>query len=671
MESHRRPAHAVLADVVFRMIPALSIFLFENPDAFPQARHIQIQDRSERNQADDKAAVMDELLRTTEPDSAFLSLRLERIGVLIDQARDSQAIEQIDKTLTTLYGARMLSKAVRERFLGDYWFQRSRALLARGDSANAAKSLNAALESKNRAAYHVFAARNSFSLTTYDDPDEQYGKALELAIAERDSLLSGEICFEKSILALNDDDTLSAQALLRQALLFDPDHRLARERLRGLVEANKLAEFYQRGETAFRTGRWPLAIDYFQAILEVTPEYRDVREKLDISLKKMLENRHRESLRSEAEVETLVAPEAPGNLQAGLTRAGGEPDPPESLTRPQLQPEPASEFSISANLSHILTTAVIAVIPILAFGFWLMYGNASKAGILQQTRPANERDALSSDPDDSVPRYERRQLLGSGGMGEVYLAFDVLLKRDVALKIIRLAQETHVRERFLQEAMMTASLHHPNIVTIHDVVEENDDLYMVMEYIEGETLGERLCSDRHLTLHDCYRIIVDICKAVKYAHARDIVHRDLKPANIMLSSNEEVKVLDFGIARPPNAEPGLTHPSDSGIATGTPFYMSPEQINGEKLDNRTDIFSAGAVFYELLTGRKPFSLDSGSNSALVFSAILYQLPEPPSMIRPELSPDIDTMLAYMMAKRRDRRIQNMDIVIDFFGGLMS
>jgi tetratricopeptide (TPR) repeat protein len=239
----------------------------------------------------------------------------------------------------------------------------------------------------------------------------------------------------------------------------------------------------------------------------------------------------------------------------------------------------------------------------------------------------------------TISHYRIIEKLGRGGMGEVYLAEDTRLDRKVAIKFLpaEVATDERAKQRLLREAKTAATLDHPNICAIYEVGQEDGYSFIVLQYIEGETLAARL--KRQLPdLREALAIAAQVADALNEAHARGIIHRDIKPENIMLATRGQVKVLDFGLAKVLR-EPGILE-SDAqtgsmlsipGMVMGTVPYMSPEQVRGEELDCRSDIFSFGAVFYELLSGRRPFEAKS---SAEIISAILTT--EPPPITRSSL-----------------------------------
>ncbi|HEX4954407.1 MAG TPA: serine/threonine-protein kinase [Thermoanaerobaculia bacterium] len=251
-------------------------------------------------------------------------------------------------------------------------------------------------------------------------------------------------------------------------------------------------------------------------------------------------------------------------------------------------------------------------------------------------------------------RYQVVDALGKGAMGVVYLAKDPLIGRLVALKTFRGIQASddemeEARERFIREAQSAGILSHPNIVTIHDVVEHSDEglTFIAMEYVRGTDLKEMLRRDEVLDLPTIADIIWQVAQALEYAHSKGVVHRDIKPANILLTADQRVKLTDFGIAR--LASSNLTH---SGQLLGTPNYMAPEQIQGKDVDHRADIFSLGVVLYELLTRKKPFQ---GENLTVVTHRIINEPFTPPEEYVGELPASIKAVLGKALAKQPAER----------------
>ena len=240
----------------------------------------------------------------------------------------------------------------------------------------------------------------------------------------------------------------------------------------------------------------------------------------------------------------------------------------------------------------------------------------------------------------TIGKYKVEGRLGQGGMGAVYLARDARIGRLVALKVLRLDNE-EMRNRFELEAQSAGRLKHPNIVTIHDYEEYDGNPCLVMEYVEGHTIAEMIERGNPLPIGRRLDFVEQLCRGLAYAHAAGIVHRDIKPTNLMVDQHGVLKILDFGIAR--NAERGLTR---SRRLVGTAGYMSPEQVRGDKVDQRCDVFAVGLVLYEFLTGRRAFP---GENEYSVFDRILKGSPDPfdypDARVMEGVTPILDTALA--------------------------
>jgi serine/threonine protein kinase len=264
--------------------------------------------------------------------------------------------------------------------------------------------------------------------------------------------------------------------------------------------------------------------------------------------------------------------------------------------------------------------------------------------------------------------YEILGPVGSGGMGEVYRARDTRLGREVAVKVLpaqRLSDEGH-RRRFFQEARAASALNHPNIVTIHEIESAEGVDFIVMELVSGKTL-DALIPRHGMRLVEILRIAIPLADALAAAHGAGIVHRDLKPANVMLTPQGVVKVLDFGLAKLLHAAEGageddttldarLSPASRAGTVAGTPAYMSPEQATGANVDARSDVFSFGAVLYEMVTGRRPFG---GASSAETLAAILREDPKPPSELVADLPKELERIIQRCLRKEPERRFQHI------------
>jgi len=270
----------------------------------------------------------------------------------------------------------------------------------------------------------------------------------------------------------------------------------------------------------------------------------------------------------------------------------------------------------------------------------------------------------------TIQQYQLLEKLGAGGMGEIYKALDTRLNRTVAIKVLPSAKsgDPERRRRFLQEAQAASGLNHPSIITIHDVISDGDTEFMVMEYVQGKTLND-LIPKGGLRVPLLIKYALQMADALSAAHAAGIVHRDLKPANAMVTESGLVKVLDFGLAKltdrgavPDSTGDDRTRTIASapmtveGSILGTVSYMSPEQAQGKKVDTRSDIFSFGAVLYEMATGVRAFE---GESSLSTLSAILRDQARPMSEVAPDVPPQLEDVIQRCLRKMPDDRWQNM------------
>jgi serine/threonine-protein kinase len=269
---------------------------------------------------------------------------------------------------------------------------------------------------------------------------------------------------------------------------------------------------------------------------------------------------------------------------------------------------------------------------------------------------------MSNEPTVINNRYQLVRRIGRGGMAEVHLAHDLLLDRDVALKILfpEHAVDPNFVERFRREAQAVAGLNHPNIVSVYDWGQTGNTYFMAMEYVEGRTLADLIRRHGKIEARNAAGAAMSIAEALAYAHRNNVVHRDIKPANILIGSNGAVKVVDFGIARALDAghEEGLTQ---DGAVMGTATYFSPEQAKGEGLDLRSDLYSLGIVLYEMLSGEPPFSGDSALATAY---KQVNENPRPLAQLVPGLSIELNTIVAKCMTKNANRRYESAEKLRD-------
>src|SRR5712692_1560712 len=257
-----------------------------------------------------------------------------------------------------------------------------------------------------------------------------------------------------------------------------------------------------------------------------------------------------------------------------------------------------------------------------------------------------------------IGKYIIKRELGRGGMGAVYLAEQPGLGREVAIKelILSAVADPTALKRFMQEAQVMARTSHPNLVQVHDLEQMGDANYIVLEFVRGKSLRDRI-NQGNLPLPQTFAVMHGVLQALDYAHKHAIVHRDMKPENVLMSEEGDVKVADFGIARLTDDSGAGSTATKTGTTVGTPQYMSPEQVASSKVDGRSDLYSAGIMFYELVVGQPPFTASDADGPFTLMAKHVQAPPKPPSVHRPGLDMGLEEVILKSLSKRPEDRYQ--------------
>jgi serine/threonine protein kinase len=283
-----------------------------------------------------------------------------------------------------------------------------------------------------------------------------------------------------------------------------------------------------------------------------------------------------------------------------------------------------------------------------------------------QPPPAAQAPASTAPPAAQATPTERRigkyivkRELGRGGMGAVYLAEQPGLGREVAIKelILSAVADPVAMKRFIQEAQVMARASHPNLVQVHDLEQMGDANFIVLEFVRGKSLRE-VVNQSALALPQTFAVMHGVLQALDYAHKRAIVHRDMKPENVLLSDEGDVKVSDFGIARLMDDSGAGSTATKTGTTVGTPQYMSPEQVASSRVDGRSDLYSAGIMFYELVVGQPPFTATDADGPFTLMAKHVQAPPKPPSVHRPGLDMALEEVILKSLSKRPEDRYQS-------------
>jgi serine/threonine protein kinase len=335
-----------------------------------------------------------------------------------------------------------------------------------------------------------------------------------------------------------------------------------------------------------------------------------------------------------------------------MTDAGQNPEPPSEPAQPTV-PEWAPAPPARALDPHAVE-ATMRLIPV--------QQAAPVAPPVSPSAPASDAQLVAPTPRQPTERRIGKDIikgeLGRGGMGAVYLAEQPGLGREVAIKelILSAVADPTALQRFMQEAQVMARTSHPNLVQVHDLEQIGDANYIVLEFVRGKSLRD-VINQGTLPMPQTFAVMHGVLQALDYAHKRAIVHRDMKPENVLLSEEGDVKVADFGIARLTDDSGAGSTATKTGTTVGTPQYMSPEQVASSKVDGRSDLYSAGIMFYELVVGHAPFTASDADGPFTLMAKHVQAPPKPPSVYRPGLDMALEEVILKSLSKRPEDRYQ--------------
>ena len=623
-------------------------------------------------------------------------------------------LNDFDKALSVLGQTLSLARTNDEkRIEAQAWLWKGRSHQAQGDSTNADKSyqrtLNLQPNDKDAKTY-LTRLRNGPQLIAWYQAAEQ-----ALSQADWETVETNY----RNIITLEPSYKDAAQKLERvkkqkqaQALANSIDK-----------QTKQLSTLYQQADKALGQKGWKIAETYYKNIVDLDSAYKDVSQKLryvqnqrkaevlaDSTAKRIKKNAQQQ----QDSLSNLIANQALKESTKVIVppfvvhEASQAKDSTKNDTKlavnsdAPVKPSSKPAFTISTlpKVSREWLTALIAGFLMIAIVFisFRKYRSRQPADISVTQPVASDRNksmfsriftkftkifmkltktevirptTVSGPP--QLERYPIQKEAGLGGMGKVYKAEDLKLGRTVAVKVIRelnidTDEAKESIKRFHQEARATAQLNHPNIVSLYDIIETDGVLCMIMEYVDGLTLGDMIKEKKQLDLSQSLTIVEKVCMALDYAHDKGIIHRDIKPSNIMITRDGSVKVLDFGLAKMLTSENWNSY-TITGTLLGTPPYMSPEQIETEELDRRSDIFSLGIIFYEMLTSKNPFVPSKKCKLGQIFNAILNTAPPKLTQIRPDILPELEAIVEKMLAKKREQRYNSGKEIIDLLSTL--